>query len=216
MMWILDYSGLSDSELAAIESLFRSVEGRRGTFVFLDPSANLLLWSEDLLESTWTRDPLLTVSQTADVAGLNAAAFSLMNAGQTEQAIAQVVGAPGGLQYSFSFYARANSACALVARNGASARTFEIGGAWQRFCFSHVGTAGGEIFFSLAIVPGAAVEVCGLQVEAQPTASAYKPTWSEGGVHANARFADDELRITTYGANNHSVVVRITAATRRS
>ena len=57
--WQLQYSGLTDGEWASIEQLFEATEGRLATFTFLDPTDNLLMWSEDWTKTVWTADPLL-------------------------------------------------------------------------------------------------------------------------------------------------------------
>ena len=217
--WLLHYEGLSDAEATALADLFRVVQGRRQTFVFLDPCSNLLQWSEDLAASAWLCDPMVAVSTAGNAAWLGGGVFSLTNVGQTWQGISQVVPAPGDLHYAFSFYARAAAAVEFKTerRNGAAESTsFRTREAWQRFCSAgKIAGGGDEIRFSLSMPAGASMEVCGLQVEAQPAASAYKPTYSEGGVYSAARFADDSLSITTNGPNNHSTNIRVTTRSRR-
>src|SRR5947209_20105584 len=46
LIWEVALSELSDEELDRLSTLFDAVEGRVGTFVFLDPAGNLLQWSE--------------------------------------------------------------------------------------------------------------------------------------------------------------------------
>src|SRR5208282_3848469 len=62
VQWQLRYAGLTDGERASIEGLFGASEGQLNTFVFLDPTANLLQWSEDWTQAVWAADPLLQVS----------------------------------------------------------------------------------------------------------------------------------------------------------
>jgi len=57
--WLLRYEGLTDAERGAIDELFTECEGRLRDFVFPDPAANLLHWSEDYSPSFWTVDPPL-------------------------------------------------------------------------------------------------------------------------------------------------------------
>src|SRR5689334_1734283 len=64
--WQLGYTELNDAEAAALRAFFEECEGSLRGFTFLDPSDNLLAWSEKLDEAAWTREPYLTV--TADVA----------------------------------------------------------------------------------------------------------------------------------------------------
>lgn len=62
VQWRLRYSSLTDGERSAIESLFEASEGQLNTFTFLDPTDNLLMWSEDWTQMVWTADPLLQVT----------------------------------------------------------------------------------------------------------------------------------------------------------
>jgi hypothetical protein len=52
------------------------------------------------------------------------------------------------------------------------------------------------------------VDVFGIQAEAQAGASTYKSS-TTSGVYENARFRDDELKITSSGVNRHSCTVNI-------
>src|SRR5579872_3936406 len=61
MEWRLQYQGLGDAEIAALQQFFLAAEGSLNGFTFLDPSGNLLAWSEVLNHNVWTADPQLTV-----------------------------------------------------------------------------------------------------------------------------------------------------------
>src|SRR6267143_4573211 len=60
--WILDFQTLTDSERDALEQLFVSFEGQLSDFTFLDPTDNLLCWSEKLDEAVWERNSLLQIT----------------------------------------------------------------------------------------------------------------------------------------------------------
>ena len=60
--WRLRYEELTDGEMDTLRSFFEGVEGRLGTFTFLDPAGNLLAWSEQLDAEVWEKDPLVTVT----------------------------------------------------------------------------------------------------------------------------------------------------------
>src|SRR5262249_28067481 len=51
--WTLTFEELIDDEISALRDFFGSVEGRLGTFTFLDPTDNLLAWSERFDEAVW-------------------------------------------------------------------------------------------------------------------------------------------------------------------
>jgi hypothetical protein len=198
--WELDLKGLTAAECGAIDSLFESVEGRLGTFAFLDPFDNLLKWSEDLSADEWVKDPLLDIS-----------GAMVINPGPGELALQQSVRAPAWFQYCFSAYARGGQV-RLFARAGSqtTSQTFVTGEQWQRLELQVMpGGTEENIVFGAAIPEGAAVEMYGFQVEPQPAASAYKKTTAHSGVHAAARFLDDALEVTADGVENYSLLVRI-------
>src|SRR4051812_47639950 len=60
--WELRFQTLSDTEWAGLEELHTAVEGQLGGFTFLDPTDNLLCWSEKLDEPVWERNSLLTLT----------------------------------------------------------------------------------------------------------------------------------------------------------
>ena len=60
--WTLDFQALSDNERDALAQLFGAVEGQLSDFTFLDPTDNLLFWSEKLDEAVWERNSLLQIT----------------------------------------------------------------------------------------------------------------------------------------------------------
>ena len=68
--WQLKYAGLSDAELASLLQFFTAAEGTLKGFTFVDPSANLLAWTNELTNVVWDAAPLLTLTGgVADPAG---------------------------------------------------------------------------------------------------------------------------------------------------
>ena len=60
--WHLSFDELTDQELAALEALFQAAEGRLTAFTFVDPTDNLLAWSEQQNQALWQADPLLRLT----------------------------------------------------------------------------------------------------------------------------------------------------------
>src|SRR5258708_422791 len=60
--WELRTAGLTGAEWNAIQGLFNVVEGRLGTFTFLDPAGNLLARSEEFGDPAWTNGPALQLT----------------------------------------------------------------------------------------------------------------------------------------------------------
>src|SRR5262245_61681486 len=104
--WQLTYTELNDAEAAALRAFFEECEGSLRGFTFVDPSANLLAWSEKLDEAVWTRGRLLTLTAgVADPFG-GTRASRLSNTGAAAQSLSQTLNAPVEYTYCFSAYVR--------------------------------------------------------------------------------------------------------------
>src|SRR5579863_3180760 len=106
VQWQLRYSNLTDGERSSIESLFEASEGQLNTFTFLDPTDNLLMWSEDWAQPVWTADPLLNVAGGIRDPFGNSAAMQLTNTAETTQQIVQNIAGPSSFVYCYSVYIR--------------------------------------------------------------------------------------------------------------
>src|ERR1700704_6000320 len=107
--WQLQYAGLTDGERSSIEQLFEAAEGQLTTFTFLDPTDNLLLWSDDYTKSVWTIDPLLNItSGSADPFG-GSGAMQMTNTGQVPQSATQSIEGASWFQYCLSVYLRGDA-----------------------------------------------------------------------------------------------------------
>ena len=212
VQWRLAYSDLTDSERSSIESLFEAAEGQLTTFTFLDPTDNLLLWSEDWTQSVWTPDPLLQVTGgVADPLG-GSAAMQLTNAGQTAQQIIQNTSGPSSFVYCYSVYVRSNVPATIelvVAATGqVSSTSITTGAAWTRVTTSgSLSVQQNGVSFGVQLPAGVQVEAFGAQVEAQPGAGLYKKTIDLGGIYSNTRFSSDLLAVTATAPNQHSCQV---------
>lgn len=207
--WRLVYSDLTDGERAALESLFEASEGQLNTFTFLDPTGNLLTWSEDWTQAVWTPDPLLQVtSGLADPLG-GSNAMQLTNIGQTTQQIIQSISGPSWFVYCYSVYVRSAVPATIemvVTATGQSSLTAVITGpSWTRVTASGgLSVQQDGIGFGVQLPAGVQVDAFGAQVEAQPGAGLYKQTIDLGGVYSNTRFSSDLLSVTATAPNQHS------------
>jgi len=210
--WQLEYAALSDAELGLLEQFFTAMEGSLNSFTFVDPSGNLLAWSEDFTNAVWQAAPMLTVAgQIADPAG-GAAAWSLSNSGSASQSLTQTLNAPGGYVYCFSAYARADQETTLTLQLGSRSVSGVVGGNWSRLVVARPGDATAtSILCGIGVAGSGTVEVFGPQVEAQAAPSPYQ-TATTGGVYENARFRDDTFSFTTTDVNCHSATVNISYA----
>lgn len=214
--WNLVYSGLSSAEIEEINELFEASEGTLSTFLFVDPAGNSLRFSEDLSQPAWTLDAGLSLTTgLADPFG-GITASKIVNGSQERRTIRQTVFAPGRYQYCFSGYFRASEQAriSLGWNNGAESvhEERQVDSAWRRvFCTGSLSGGPAPLVFEIQLPEGRAIEVFGLQVEAQREPSGYHRTTDMGGVYQSARFLEDTLRVTCEGVDDYSVQMRIGA-----
>jgi hypothetical protein len=207
--WHLSMKDLSDPETSAISGLFNSSEGQYGAFLFIDPLANLLGWSESLSRPDW-QVGLLTVSAGLSDPQGTTRASSLTNASAGAQWLQQTLGIPGDYVTCFSAWVSSSTTGDVtIARDGLTA-TAPVGPDWKRLYVSGRGAQGAtQATFSLAIGAGQTVRVWGCQVEAQPFPSDYKQTSSALGIYEETYFATDELSIKNTGVGLSSCDVAL-------
>jgi hypothetical protein len=210
--WTLGYQALADGELAVLEQFFESAEGSLNSFTFLDPAANLLLWSESLGNAAWVTSPLLQLTGNfADALG-GTNATRVTNATGSICTIVQTLNAPAWFTYCLSVYARAAQSGSITLNRQSDSGTYAIQPGWKRLTFSgqSQGTAG-TVTVGLGVPAGQSVDIFGVQLEAQPGASRYKQTFGNAGLYAAAHFAADTFGITTSAPNRHSCTLQIMA-----
>lgn len=204
---------LTDQEAAAYTSFFTTTQGSLHPFLFLDPTANLLLWSEDFTQSAWTAPGLTLDPAIADPFG-GAAAQRAHNQAEAPLTIAQQSQMPGSVQTCFSVYLRADAPLSITltisANNQSQSMTADVTTVWQRFYVTAVFPgATNTLNYGITVPTGASVELYGPQVDAQVTPSSYVATSGSSGVYSNARFdATDTERIAT-GPNRNTCVMYI-------
>lgn len=209
MEWQLEYCGLSDTEIGALQQFFQTQEGSLNGFTFVDPGSNLLAWSEALNNSAWSASPLLTLEGgIADALG-GTNGWHLINAGSGPQSLTQTLQAPGDYTYCFSAHIRSAQATNVTLTAGNRSATSPIGSTWTRISLAGSGDQNGtSVVFGIEVPASTSIDVFGPQAEAQSAPSQYR-TSTTGGVYANARFKNDAFWFTTLGVNRHSATVNI-------
>ena len=194
--WRLSYSGLSDEELAALQAFHAAAEGSLNGFTFVDPTANLLAWSEDLSNAAWSLGPKLSAAQ-------GASCWHLTNSGAASQSISQTLNAPDQYLYCFSVSVRSNQPTSVTLSIDSEQAVYPVGNTWTRVWLARKGDT-----FGIEVPAGTSLDISGPQVEAQPVPSKYKIS-STGGVYENSRLLDDAFSCTTTDLNRHSTTVNI-------
>jgi hypothetical protein len=207
--WSLTYAQLSDAEISLLEQFFTAAEGTLNGFTFLDPTANLLAWSDSLVNAVWVSAPDLSVtSGVGDPAG-GTNGWHANNTGGGAQSIVQTISAPAGYLYCFSAYVRSASPSNVTILLGGQRASCAVTTGWTRIAFAAAGDPTADSMnFGLEFPAGSAVDVYGMQAEPQAAASGYKAS-TTGGVYESARLGDDVLTTTATGVNLHSCTVNI-------
>jgi hypothetical protein len=201
--WLLSLEFLSDSEWQAIQDLFAETEGRLQTFVFLEPGANLLQWSEDFTQAPWEAAGVAITNGMPDPTG-GAAASELTGTGT----LSQVLSIPAAYRYAASLWARTTVPGASFELSDRAVQTagtlFQADGQWRRYSLSTDWTGPAQTIIFTVATSGATVEIYGAQLEAQPKPSAYKKTLQQNGVYPAARFGSDSLGDRSTSPGQHS------------
>lgn len=210
--WDISLEDLTDVEWSALEQLFQESGGPLRGFTFLDPSANLLAWSEVLDEDAWSNSGAGLTLGIADPLG--GAAATKLTAGGGGDLVSQTVAAPAGYRYAGSVWARTSGlggSIRVTDGQGLQAvETFQSDGVWRRYSVAYPGGGSGDsVRLELSLAAGASVDIFGPQIDAQAAASEYKPSGGRSGVHPNARFDQEVLSDRSPGPNRHSTRLRI-------
>ncbi len=210
--WELEYRGLSEAERSALTGFFGQVRGRLRSFLFLDPCGNLLSRSEDLLHDVWNVDGMIRVEPQDGYT-------RLINTAQTPQSVSQTVDIPGWYRYSGSCLTkageRANVRLWLSTADGLISSGHSVSGDWQvAMCSGNIGGAAEALTFGVELSAGLALDVQGLQLEAQPGRSGYRRTSATSGRFPETRFDQDELVFRADGIDNYSTSIRLVSRVR--
>lgn len=217
LLWNLSYSGLSGSDIQALQDHFSSCNGPLGAFTFIDPTDNMLLWSSDLSNPVWQSSPLIEVqANTADPFG-GSGAFVITNNGEANQEFFQTISVPAGYRYCFSLYlASAQPTTVTLIRNGSAATqatSANVSQTWQRFVSSGQLNDSAQAFtVALSLLPGQQVFAYGPQLEAQISPSSYRPTEQTSAVYANSHWSADQFAIAATAPDLFSTTFTIETA----
>jgi hypothetical protein len=217
LLWNLSYSGLSGSDMQALQDHFAACKGPLEGFTFIDPTDNMLPWSSDLSNSVWQSSPLIKIqANTTDPFG-GSGAFTITNNGQANQEIFQTINVPAGYQYCFSVYlASVQAATATLVRSGTTSTqstNLNVSQTWQRCVSSgQLGDLGQVFTVGLTLLPGQQLLVYGPQLEPQLSPSPYRPTAQRSGIYPNSHWSAEQLAIAATAPDLFSTTFTIESA----
>jgi hypothetical protein len=166
-------------------------------FLFHDPTANLLVESEDPGGNSWVQGNGLMVTPGGQETGRGRESY-LQSPGGMDGFLAQNVAAESGFSICFSAEARSSSGGALELQVGDASSRFPLKSDWRRVHLA--GRSEGTLCqMRLMLLGGASAETREIQAEAQPFPSTYRPSSPRSGVHTGVRFLDQSLRIEATG-----------------
>jgi hypothetical protein len=214
--WNLPFVHLNEEETTTLLRLHGSSEGCLKSFVFLDPAANLLKWSEDFARLEWTKDPLLQLTGGIPDPYGRPRATLVTNTAVVPQWLEQTIEAPANYTFCFSMYLRAAQAgTARLRRRSAGEEQFTtvpVNPEWRRVsCLGNLTAAQPPVRFGLEVPPAAAIEIFGAQVDAQLEPAAYRRTAAQSGVYTEARFGDGGFVFTMEGPGRWGLELRVVA-----
>ena len=215
-IWQLGYSNLSSPDLAALTSLFNSCQGRLHAFTFIDPTDNMLVNSANLSGSEWLRSSMIQIANSPDPNGANNA-FSITNASDANQDLAQMLVVPASYTYCFSAYVLSAQASTVgfVRQGGTNQKVdaLPVGTNWTRVVSKgRLSDTDNAFTVAVRLAPGQQISIYGLQLEAQLAPSRYKPTLQQGGVYSHAHWGTDQLPVSADAPDSFSTVFSIEAS----
>jgi hypothetical protein len=214
LQWRLSYRDISDQEAQSLTSFFSVTQGSLVPFVFLDPTMNLLSWSEDFTQGVWEKSGITLDISVNDPLG-DIRASCAHNNSSTSLTIAQGTAIPGLAQTCFSIFMRAaNPATVTLYRTaGGHSQSMDVTvtNTWQRFHLSGTfPTVTDTSWFSISIPANTSLDLFGPQVDAQATPSPYVTSVGQNvGVYSSARFDMKQFDVTATGPNRNTCVVLV-------
>jgi len=209
--WDFAYRGLNCGEAGAIRDLFDSCQGKLGSFWFVDPMANLLRDTENLTGDGWETDAGVLVNALAWDGDLRGQVHSVSNGDDSVAGVWQTLQIDRGYQYALSCYARGGTVTLSAIGLGPQVSVAESAGAvWRRLWLPvRLEEEGLGLTCGFCVEPGASVEVCGLQLEAQAAPGGYKASSLSGAIFSDARFGMDELTMVAEDEGSFRADVKI-------
>lgn len=221
----VNYTSITDAEVATLLTFFRARKGRYGSFRFLDPGGNLVQYSEDFSQAYWDKSngPVTVGSHVTDPFGGNLAT-ALTGTGSNAYVTSVVGPSDGGLngvRVTASAWIKTPDTGAQLligfidsgfAQLSSTNYSLPVG-QWKRI--SHSATLWDDNYFRVILGGNAAwaggriMNVFGVQVTPMKGEGSYVKTPGNYGYHENCRFDTDTFDRKVVGPNQNSLLLPI-------
>ena len=213
LRWRLNFAGLSALEASTLRTFFEVTQGKLKDFLFLDPSGNLLTWSEDVTRPNWLKAPLTAASSAV---GTNSVVHTFGGGPGNVCAITQTLAVPANSLICASLKARASAPIVLkllvtdsVVESYVSVTLTDT---WKGVTVAHQGSGSGqEKSVQISLPLGGTADISELMVSPQPFPAVYVPTREGSGIHQETRFDQDDLVLTASDKDEYSCQIFVTA-----
>ncbi len=218
----LNYPLITDAEIATLLTFFRdTAEGRLNEFIFLDPGGNLVPFSEDFSNASWTRTSVsVGAAQIDPFGGALAVILTATSSDSKMSAIVVPAGGASGFILTASIWVRAASAGQSL-QLGFTDSGFSVIGSqifalpqniWTRIVYSITLATSSSIRVQVggsSTWNGTTINTFGAQCVASPGPGAYRKTPGSDGLHAKCRFDVDEFEYKQSGINQNALVLPV-------
>ncbi len=218
----VNHQAITDAEVQSLQNFFVSMQGRLGSFIYLDPSGNLIPVSEDFTDASWSPTGVTVGSAVTDPFGGTRATTLTATTGNSNLAPTVIPGGflPAGYLLCASVYAKAHSA----------GQSLSIGFIDSGFSVLHSTTWAlpqnrwTRIYDSIALATSSyirvliggfgtwnstAIDMFGPHCTPLGGPGDYVQSPVNLGLHANCRLDTDKLVIASRGPNENAVQIPV-------
>lgn len=213
---------ITDAELATLRSFFQSQNGRLEEFVYLDPSGNLLKYSEDFSQADWEKNSVTVGSAVADpFGGTRATAMTATSSNSNINAYVLPAGSGSGLVLTSSVYVKPQSSGGSLAIGFIDSGftvldsrqvSIPTAGQWYRIICPTTLASSSTIrvlIGGFGTWNATTLHLFGAMCAPLPAENNYVKSPEFWGYHAKCRFDVDDLRWRKVGPNQNTVNLTI-------
>ena len=204
-VWSVVHQALSNSDLETLRTFFAGRHGRALSFIFLDPSGNLVPFSEDFADASWSNQQATIGAAVTDPEGGNLAT-SVASTGSDAKLWTTILpdGDASGYILCGSVWARATGSSQQLHIAFLDSGPLIIGGTtfdlpqnqWVRIQHTITLATATSIGFQIGGLgtwaSGETIQLFGAQAVPMPGPGEYSKSPGNSGLHNNCRFGSDE------------------------